>query len=123
MSAARRSFSILLVDGDETLQGLRALMLRLRGYRVERVPSIPAAEEKLAAGGFDLVLIDIRQFVKVAVEFCESAKATHPGLKIAFLADHTLYLSRESCPDDVIARQDGPEQFLRQVDELVRASA
>jgi DNA-binding NtrC family response regulator len=119
----RKGISILLVDGDETLQGLRTLMLRLRGYRVERVATLDDARRSTAAQPFGLVLIDVQRFPGLGLEFCEEMKAAHPGIKVAFLANHTLYLPPQSCPDEVIARQDGPEQFLTQVDELVGASA
>ena len=118
----RQTISILLVDGDETLQGLRTLMLRLRGYRVERVASLDAARQRTAEQGFGLVLIDIQKFPDLHLDFCEELKANQPGVKVAFLANHTLYLPPQSCPDEVIARQDGPEQFLSQVDRLVGVS-
>jgi len=118
----RQTISILLVDGDETLHGLRTLMLRLRGYRVERVASLDAARERTAERGFGLVLIDVQKFPDAHLDFCEELKATQPGVKVAFLANHTLYLPPHSCPDEVIARQDGPEQFLSEVDRLVGAS-
>ena len=119
----RQTISILLVDGDETLQSLRTLMLRLRGYRVERVATLEAARIRTAEQAFGLVLIDVQRFPDVHLEFCEELKAARPGIKVAFLANHTLYLPPESCPDEVIARQDGPEQFLSQIDRLVEASA
>ena len=120
---ARKAISILLVDGDETLQGLRTLMLRLRGYHVDRVATLEDARRRAAEKPFHLVLIDVQRHPQAGLELCEELKATAPGLKVAFLADHTLYLPPETCPDDLIARQDGPEHFLRQVDELVGASA
>jgi DNA-binding NtrC family response regulator len=119
----RPKISILLVDGDETLQGLRTLMLRLRGYRVEHVGSLEAGREAADRGEFQLVIVDVQQFHAKSLDFCEELKAAHPGLKVAFLANHTLYLPPQSCPDEVISRQDGPEQFLAQVDALAEASA
>jgi len=119
----RQTISILLVDGDETLQGLRTLMLRLRGYRVERAASLEAARERIAEQGFGLVLIDVQKFPEIHLDFCEELKAAQPGVKVAFLANHTLYLPPDSCPDEVISRQDGPEQFLTEVDKLVGAAA
>ena len=120
--AARRTISILLVDGDETLQGLRTLMLRLRGYRVERVESVESARQRAAEKTFDLVLVDVQHLPGSGLELCEELKAAQPGLKVAFLANHTLYMPPQACPDDVIAGDDGPEQFLARVDELVDAA-
>ncbi|HSE49506.1 MAG TPA: response regulator [Terriglobales bacterium] len=121
--SARKVISILLVDSDETLQGLRSLMLRLRGYQVDRVSSLADAALRAAQERYDMVIIDVREHPDAGLELCERLKATSPGLKVAFLADHTLYLPPQTCPDQLIARQDGPEHFLRQVDELLGASA
>jgi len=121
--SARRSISILLVDGDETLQGLRTLMLRLRGYHVDRVGTVDEARRRSAEKAYHLVIIDVQHHPDAGLELCEELKAGSPGLKVAFLADHTLYLPPQTCPDELIARQDGPEQFLSRVDELVGASA
>jgi DNA-binding response OmpR family regulator len=120
--SARHSISILLVDGDETLQSLRTLMLRLRGYRVERVATLQDARRRTTETHFGLVLVDVAKFPDAGLPFCEEVKAMRPGIKVAFLANHTLYLPADACPDDVIARQDGPEQFLSRVDELVADS-
>lgn len=120
--SAQKTISILLVDGDETLQGLRTLMLRLRGYHVEQASSPEAARRRAAESPFHLVIIDVQQHPDAGLQLCEALKASHTGLKVAFLADHTLYLPPNTCPDEFISRQDGPEHFLRQVDELVGAS-
>jgi DNA-binding NtrC family response regulator len=121
--SARKTISILLVDGDETLQGLRTLMLRLRGYQVDRVSTLEQAARGVTEKHYHLVLIDVQRHPGAGLELCEELKTASPGLKVAFLADHTLYLPAQTCPDQVIARQDGPEHFLRQVDELLGASA
>lgn len=120
---ARKPISILLVDGDSTVQSLRALMLRLRGYNVERADSLPAARQRVADASFHLVLIDVQHHPDASLELCEELKASRPGIKVAFLANHTLYLPAATCPDEIIAQQDGPEQFLERVDELVGESA
>jgi len=51
MSAAHRSIWILLVDGDTTVQQLRALILRLQGYRVDVAGSLDDARAKMAERG------------------------------------------------------------------------
>ena len=51
MSAAHRSIWILLVDGDTTVQQLRALILRLQGYRVDVAGSLDDALAKMAERG------------------------------------------------------------------------
>lgn len=115
--------TVLLVDGDETLVKLRTLMLRLRGYEVERAANVEQARALLAINTYTAVIIDVRHDPGQALALCEEIKARHPRQKVALVANYTLYLPPLSCPDDVISRQDGPEQFLARVDNLTGASA
>jgi CheY-like chemotaxis protein len=111
---------ILLVNGDPTLQGLRRLMLRQRGYHVESVHTLDEALSLLAAAGYSLVMVDAGYDPTEAIEFCEQVKKLNPAQKVALLANHTLYLPSQACPDEVLSKQDGPEQFLTSVDQLIQ---
>ena len=35
--------------------------------------------------------------------------------------DGHLYLGRESCPDKVVSKQDGPHHFVHQVQQMLEA--
>lgn len=117
---ARKRTTILLVAGDETAQHLRAMMLRLRGHAVERATDPGEALQKLGQKKYSLVIVDSNH-PEGAVEFCEEVKERMPGQKLAVLANNALYVQPASCPDDVISRHDGPEQFLIQVESLLAA--
>ena len=49
MTPARRKSRILLVDGNSTVQHLRALMLRMRGYNVDTAVDLDAARTVISA--------------------------------------------------------------------------
>jgi len=42
--------------------------------------------------------------------------------KILMQVDAHLFLERESCPDKVVAKQDGPHHFVNEVERLLQAS-
>ncbi len=50
MTPARHKSRILLVDGNSTVQHLRALMLRMRGYNVDTAVDLDAARTVISAG-------------------------------------------------------------------------
>lgn len=50
---------VLIVDDEESLRLLCRVNLELDGYRVVEAPSVASAEEELAAGAVDLVLLDV----------------------------------------------------------------
>lgn len=122
MSGTKRA-RILLVDGDTTVQHLRALMLRLQGYEVETAPDLDAARTMLdTSDRYNLVIVDVGHFADPGLEFCEEIKQRHPRQKVLMQVDGHLYLGRESCPDKVVSRQEGPHHFVREVEEMLQAS-
>lgn len=76
----------------------------------------------LADEPYDLIIVQIEFEREAALHFCDELKQSHPQMKVALLAHHTLYFPPNSCPDGVIVRQDGPIQFLQQVEQLVAAA-
>jgi CheY-like chemotaxis protein len=54
-----RSPLVLIVDDDASLRLLCRVNLELDGYRVVDAPTVAAAEEVLAGGAVDLILLDI----------------------------------------------------------------
>jgi CheY-like chemotaxis protein len=108
---------ILLLNSEATFR----LLLQFRGFDVTTAHSYAEAREELASAAYDLVLVQVEFDRESALAFCEQLKQQYPSLKIALLAHHTLYFPPNSCPDDVIVRQDGPSQFLQQVEQLVAA--
>jgi DNA-binding response OmpR family regulator len=123
MTPARRKSRILLVDGNSTVQHLRALMLRMRGYNVDTAIDLEAARTVISAvSQYDLVIVDVGHFADPGLEFCEEIKQKHPHQKVLMQVDGHIYLGRESCPDKVISKQEGPNHFVEEVERLLPAS-
>ncbi|MCI0347935.1 MAG: hypothetical protein L0Z53_00785 [Acidobacteriales bacterium] len=111
------STRILLLDAEPTFR----LLLQFRGYETALAKSREEVRELLAQSSFNLVIVQVEFDRQAALDFCEELKKTYPTVRVALLAHHTLYFPPNSCPDGIIARQDGPIQFLQQVEELVAA--
>ena len=120
----RHKTRILLVDGDSTVQHLRALMLRMQGYDVDTAADLEAARTVIAAAAahYNLVIVDVGHFADPGLEFCEEIKQRHPHQKVLMQVDGHLYLGRESCPDKVVSKQDGPQHFVYEVERMLEAT-
>ena len=123
MVRAKRTHKILLVNGYTTVQHLRALMLRMQGYNVDTAADLHAARAVLAtARAYDLVIVDVGYFADEGLAFCEEIKKKHLDLKVLMQVDENLFVDPNSCPDEIIAKQEGPQHFVREVERLLQAS-
>jgi|SRR5947209_2381803 len=123
MTRSKSNRRILLVNGYTTLQHLRALMLRMQGYHVDTAADLNAARAVITTpSNYDLVIVDVGHFAEEGLEFCEELKAKHNDVKVLMQVDGQLYLDRESCPDKVVSKQDGPKHFVDEVERLLQAS-
>jgi DNA-binding response OmpR family regulator len=119
----RRKTRILLVDGDSTVQYLRALMLRMQGYDVDTASDLDAARAAIAAAPqYTLIIVDVGHFAAPGLEFCEEIKQRYPRQKVLMQVDGHLYLGRDICPDKVVSKQDGPQHFVHEVRLMLEAS-
>jgi CheY-like chemotaxis protein len=73
---------LLLIDGNEAMQQLRARVLRSGLVHVHTAKSVTEAELLWVPDFFDLVLLDVRQRSKEAVEFWRTIRRLHPGQRI-----------------------------------------
>jgi DNA-binding NtrC family response regulator len=122
MSAARRSIWILLVDGDVTVQQLRALMLRMQGYRVDVASTLEHARARMAERSYKLVIVDVGHFADPGLDFCEEIKSKNPHQKLLIHAEDAVFPVKSECPDDVVPRQDGPMTFVKAVERLLQVA-
>ncbi len=123
MSSAKRKNRILLVNGYTTVQHLRALMLRMEGYSVDTAADLAAARAAIAKDQlYDLVIVDVGHFADEGIAFCGEIKQRHRDLKVLLQVDGHLFLNRESCPDQVITKQEGPRHFVQEVERLLQTS-
>jgi DNA-binding response OmpR family regulator len=118
-----RKTRILLVDGDSTVQHLRALMWRMQGYDVDTAADLASARTMIAAARqYQLIIVDVGHLAAPGLEFCEEIKQRYPRQKVLMQVDGHLYLGRESCPDKVVSKQDGPQHFVHEVQRMLEAS-
>jgi hypothetical protein len=55
------------------------------------------------------------------MELCEEIKQNNPSLNVVLMIGYHAYLHTE-CPDDIVAREEGPEGFIAKVESLLSAS-
>jgi DNA-binding NtrC family response regulator len=122
MPRAKHVSRILLVDGDNTVQHLRALMLRMEGHHVDTAADLHAARAVLAVSRYNLVIVDVGHFAGPGLQFCEEIKKKHSALKVLMQVDGHLFIDPASCPDKVVSKQDGPQQFVDEVGRMLQAS-
>jgi CheY-like chemotaxis protein len=106
--------NVLIIDGNEAMQTLRARVLRTRGVHVHTAQSVTEAALLWVPDFFDLVLLDVRQRSREAVEFWRTIRRQYPRQRIKFLVGPPTYLS-PTCPDEVIARDRVPEDGVQRL--------
>ena len=104
--------NVLIIDGNEAMQTLRARLLRSRGVHVHTAKSVTEAALFWVPDFFDLVLLDVRQKSKEAVEFLRTIRRQHPRQRISFLVGPPTYLS-PTCADEVVACDEVPEDWVQ----------
>jgi CheY-like chemotaxis protein len=104
--------NVLIIDCNEAMQQLRARVLRSRGVHVHTAKSVTEAELLWVPDFFDLVLLDVRQRSKEAVEFWRTIRRQHPSQRINFLVGPPTYLS-PTCADEVIAHDEVPDDCVQ----------
>lgn len=113
---------ILLANGDFTVQHLRALMLRMRGYYVDTASTLDEARALLSTEDYRLVIVDVGHFAEPGLQFCEEIKQQHPHQKVLMQVDYHLFLDRSSCPDGVISKEEGPQHFVNEVEAILQSA-
>jgi len=104
--------NVLIVDGNEAMQKVRARVLRSHGVHVHTAKSVTEAELLWVPDFFDLVLLDVRQRSKEAVEFWRTIRCQRPEQQIRFLIGPPTYLS-PTCADEVIVRDEVREDWVQ----------
>jgi DNA-binding NtrC family response regulator len=100
---------VLIIDGNEAMQNLRASALRGHGVRVHLAKSVTEAQLLWVPDFFDLVLLDVRQRSREAVAFWRTIRHQHPRQRISFLVGPPTYLS--SIYADEVACNKVPEDW------------
>lgn len=120
MSALRHRIRILLVDGDATVQHLRGLMLRMKGYSVDHAGTLGEARLRLSEHKYHLVIVDVGHFADPGFQFCEEIKKVDPQQKVLMQAQDRVFPAKSDCPDKIIPIQEGPHRFVTEVEQLLQ---
>ncbi len=80
---------VLIVDDDEQVRLLLAEGLRGHGYRCELVGSADAAERRLAAGPWDLVVCDLEAHPESGLSFLADTRRRYPKLPVVMVSGVT----------------------------------
>jgi DNA-binding response OmpR family regulator len=104
---------VLIVDDDASLRLLCRVNLELDGYRVVEAQSVAAAEDALAEGSVDLVLLDVHVGADDGVELMRSLRERGHGTPVV------LFTGSARLDAPTIAEADGvvPKPF--RLDELL----
>lgn len=115
-------FRILLVNGDFTVQHLRALMLRLKGYHVDTASNLEEARNLISTYQYQLVIVDVGHVAGPSLQFCEELKQKYPDQKFLMQADDYLFMHGNTCPDKAISKEEGPQHFIAEVEKMLSVS-
>ena len=104
--------NVLIIDGNEAMQNLRARVLRSRGVHVHTAKSVTEAALLWVPDFFDLVLLDVRQRSKRSSGVLENDSATASKAADQVPGRPPTYLA-PTCADEVIARDEVPEDWVQ----------
>jgi two-component system KDP operon response regulator KdpE len=99
---------ILVVDDDAQIRRVMRTSLAARGYEVDDARSGEDALEKLRAGRYDLVLLDINMPGMGGVEACRTIRQERHGLELAII----MLTVRSAEEDKVEALDAGADDYV-----------
>jgi len=105
-----------------TIRYLRALALRLEGYRVTPAEHLDEARLKLQEKQFNLIILDVGHFAEPGLQFCEEVKGNYPHTKLLMQGEDRIFPIKSSCPDTAVPKQDGPLQLVKEVQRLLQSA-
>jgi two-component system OmpR family response regulator len=116
-----RAATILIVDDDASLRLLCRINLELEGYRVLEAPTVAAAEETLAGGGVDLVLLDVHIGADDGIALMRSLRRRkHTASVVLFTGSAQLDAATRAEADGVVGKPFRLEELFDVVHGLVR---
>jgi DNA-binding response OmpR family regulator len=120
LNKAKRT--ILLVVDEPVLLRLRSMILQMHGFKVSGASSPDEAFECCQREIYDLVVIDLSDGIEASTELCNAVKEKHEKQAVALLAPAYAYVG-SNCPDDVIAKDQGPAKLVSEIRDLLQRVA
>jgi CheY-like chemotaxis protein len=112
---------ILLVDDNPKEEHIRAIMLNTHGYDVDSVSNIDDAYRFSQTKHPDLVLLALSKDSDGELTLWERIKRATPRQRVAFLINHSLYLSPVFSMSDLV-RKSGQDDFVERIGALFCAT-
>jgi two-component system C4-dicarboxylate transport response regulator DctD len=78
--------TVLVVDDEPSLRLLCRVNLELEGHRVLEAATVPAARERLAGGGIDVVLLDIHVADASGLDLLDDIEAGDLPVRVVMLS-------------------------------------
>ena len=122
MSASR----ILVVDDEPQIRRVMRTTLAARGYEVDDARSGEDALEKLRAGRYDLVLLDINMPGMGGVETCRTIRQERHGLELAIImltvrsAENDKVEALDAGADDYVTKPFSTPELLARIRAALR---
>lgn len=116
--------SLLVIDDDAHLREVARFALVRAGHTVELAANGLIAQERLARGGIELVVLDVLMPELDGFALCRRLRASSPSLPIIFLssrgeeADRVLGLDLGA--DDYLAKPFSPRELVARVAAVLR---
>jgi two-component system OmpR family response regulator len=116
--------SVLVVDDDAHLREVARFALARAGHTVELAADGLIAQERIARGGIELVVLDVLMPELDGFALCRRLRASSPTLPIIFLssrgeeADRVLGLDLGA--DDYLAKPFSPRELVARVSAVLR---
>jgi DNA-binding response OmpR family regulator len=117
----RAAANVLIVDDDASLRLLCRVNLELEGYGVSEACTVGEAEVALAAGGVDLVLLDVHVGADDGIELMRALRRRdHPAAIVLFTGSAQLDSGVRREADGVVPKPFRVDELLEVVGSLVR---
>ena len=111
--------TVLVVDDDGAIRFLCRVNLELDGWAVRDAGTLDDARGHLAAGGVDVVLLDVHVGNDSGAEFLHEIRRDHPGTPVAMLTGSVGSATLDGItPDGVVAKPFTIEELVGTVHEV-----
>ncbi len=111
--------TILVADDDASIRFLCRVNLELDGWTVRDAGTLDVARGELAAGGVNLVLLDVHVGSDSGAEFLHEIRRDHPGTPVAMLTGSVGSATLEGItPDGVVSKPFTIDELVGTVTEL-----
>ena len=111
---------VLSVSTEPDLAAARALTLRDAGHQVTTAAGRTEAEQAIADGEFDILVLCHTVPAEAALAIAEAFRKVNPAAKVVAVASGWFIVVRA---DRVVQMSDGPHALLAAIAELGRHSA